>query len=701
MATEAQILANQRNSRLSRGPTTERGKTVSSQNARKHGLRAAREQILRGEGMRYEERKRKWMSELDPRTDREEYLAHDQVLTSMMIDRVRAAHIEKVTTDIEEADEREEDDVDQLAERLYFNRAGSAATLGCLCHGRGKDLTSFSGKSVDADKPSVLVKAIASSARGCRWLLKEWMGLKERLEGSRFWQSIDRFQAIRLLGKQPVDAGKVRIVTEIFIAGHAIDSVRIDADHDMEQAGSLPFRDLLSDMTTPELTNVAAKVKKRWPDMVSTKDRERCREILVNLVDRELARLAKKLKAHERNTEKYGQKSVDRLGFGTGRDAELMHRYHLRYRSSFFTTIRTYDKMRARELRDRNDDVTRRPEIAWKGGERRAVAERKGGEPRAESGGKDDGGCGPDDDTRWALELDGADVLACGGLVPKRYFDEEMAAEGDFGLPIFDFGLRDNGGDGTGDGLILADEADAGLGGIGELGADVDGAAAAEWASPAEAVTSFVAADFPWGAHEIAAMTSCVTADGAWEVPSPQEVDGTARVSAAQIGCSDDEACPEAEGACENGGLDNDVTNEAKFAEDTIESQGALNRAFTADSGGFSALDKEESEANFERLAAVVTETENRGGEELVGDQRTLHRVGSASGAGAKKEGWKSKRERRRERTEMTEREIERRVRAVLEEPGSDAEAFKLIDDLREIQAQAFRKLMPNWPRGP
>ena len=40
MASENQILANQRNSRLSCGPTTAQGRLVSAQNARKHGLRA-------------------------------------------------------------------------------------------------------------------------------------------------------------------------------------------------------------------------------------------------------------------------------------------------------------------------------------------------------------------------------------------------------------------------------------------------------------------------------------------------------------------------------------------------------------------------------------------------------------------------------------------------------------------------------------
>ena len=39
MASKSQILANQRNSRLSSGPVTELGKRKSSQNARKRGLR--------------------------------------------------------------------------------------------------------------------------------------------------------------------------------------------------------------------------------------------------------------------------------------------------------------------------------------------------------------------------------------------------------------------------------------------------------------------------------------------------------------------------------------------------------------------------------------------------------------------------------------------------------------------------------------
>jgi hypothetical protein len=68
MATsEAQRLANQRNGLLSTGPRTAQGRMIASQNARKHGMRAVREDVMRTAGFSFEERKRKWMGDLDRR----------------------------------------------------------------------------------------------------------------------------------------------------------------------------------------------------------------------------------------------------------------------------------------------------------------------------------------------------------------------------------------------------------------------------------------------------------------------------------------------------------------------------------------------------------------------------------------------------------------------------------------------------------
>ncbi len=741
MATPAQIAANQRNSQLSCGPVTERGKQASSQNARKHGLRAVREEVLRGEALRYEERKGKWMSELEPRTDREEYLAHQQVLTSLMVDRVHAAYVAKVTTDIEEADEREGDIIEELGERLYFNRAGLAATHGCLPHGRNKQLTSSSGKSVDPDSPRKLVKEIAKSARGCRWLLREWMKLKERLEGTKCWQTVDRFRAIRLLGKQPVDAGTNRVIAEIFAASNALEAVRTKDSYDSDLAGIATFRDLLSDMTSVELEKFAAKFKVAWPDLLKLKDPVRCREILVELVDRELVRLSGELTKHLRNVQKHGEKSVARLSFDLSQDGELLRRYDLRYKSSLYRSIEIYDKVSKRERRGGYEEVTRRPEPIPSYG-RRGGAEldadlgsgrsegrgcgpgddtaREGGRWREEGGGRSDGGCGPDDDTQWALEIDGADVLACGGLLPKRVKVEggERRAEGGGGS-----GEGEASGGATFDAWVMADRAGDGEVGNGDLGADVVESGAEGRGAAGGAVTSGLAAD------------------GTGNVPGSQEMDGTRGAGDAPIDGSDDEACIGARASGEDGELDrygsgvtdepkmdedafglqvalnqevvadsdsasgldkngNGVTNEPKTDEHAVGVQETLNQEVMADSGSDSGLDTGENEAISEPQVAGVAGAGSRGDEGLIGG-RTNRASGSAGGgAGSKKQARKSK---RKERKELTKRELERRLRAAIEEPGSVAEARKLIGGVRDVWRVQFRMLMPDfaWTRGP
>ncbi len=742
MATEAQIQANQRNSRLSRGPVTERGKRNSSQNARKHGLRAAREQVLLEEGYRYEERKRKWMSELDPRTDGEEYFAHQQVLTSMMLDGVHAAYIEQATTDIEEADQREDDRVHQLGKRLYFNRAGSAAKYGVRTLSRLKAHTSVSTKSVDPDDPRKLVNQIATSARGCRWLMQEWMRLKERLEGSKFWQAIDRFQAIRLLGKQPTDAGEDRVIAEIYVASRTIEPARKKLDPYAAVLDELGvFRELLGDFSSDQVGPIVEGIRARWPDLLRTQDRERCREILVELVDRELKRYAAKLRRFRRNTEKLGRKSVNNSRFNLSSDGELMRRYVLRYRSSLVSLDRTYDKMRKREL-----DGER------KGGERRACGRPEDGGRRAE-GGADRGGrgnagwthagCGPDDDTEWAREIDPGDVQACGGLLPKRTRqggggNEEGEASGGVAL----------------DAQVMLDQAGDGVVGSGDLGADFVETSAEGSGAAGGAVTSGLAADGTWnvpaaqeadGDWNVAAreaVTAGVAADGTRNVPATQEVDSTWGTADAPIDGSDAEAWSEAGRSGDDGGLDKydfSETSEAKFDEDVVGLQATVSQEVTADSGSDAELDKHgsavtnepkidedgvrvqetlgqelmadsgsilgldngENEANFERFSVVLTGVESRESEASIGAPPTVRRGKPAGGAGSKKRGRKSKQEQRRERKEMTVREMDRRTRAYLEHGGSIAEGNKLVDDLNDVLMGQFRKLMPGLPRGP
>jgi Domain of unknown function (DUF2760) len=427
MASAAQVLANGRNSRLARGAVTARGRMISAQNARKHGLRAATETVLREAGIAYEVRKQKWLKELNPRTDREEFLARQQVVTSLMVERVHAAHIEQITSEIEGVDDRRAENVHQLGRRLYFNRGGSAALFGCAPFFRQKmPRTSAGGLAVDPDDPAMLVAALEDSADGCAWLAGQWQALRERLEGRNFWQSIDRFRAVRLLAAQPTDAGFDRVIAEIFIASHGIEPPRkrLDYGADPEPAANRAFTDLKSDFSQDELTLFVEGVKARWPDMVSSKERDLCREILVNLADTQIQRLTELLELREQNTEHEAQRTVTRLGFDRSRDAELMRRCELRYRSALDRAIVTYEKVHGKDKDDNEDPPGRGPDFRSPipafglRGERR-------GTPAAPASAcaSDIGGSALGDDIQWAREIDAADLLACGGYLPERCLD--------------------------------------------------------------------------------------------------------------------------------------------------------------------------------------------------------------------------------------------------------------------------------------
>ena len=134
------------------------------------------------------------------------------------------------------------------------------------------------------------------------------------------------------------------------------------------------------------------------------------------------------------------------------------------------------------------------------------------------------------------------------------------------------------------------------------------------------------------------------------------------------------------------------MTNEPKFDEDPIGAQEILNQEVIADPGSDLALDRGENEAKFEQFSAASQRVSGRAES---GGRKAEERAGS------KLKVRKSKREQRRERKEITFREVERRRRAYLEHGGSVAEGFKLIDDLNEVAMRPFRKPTADWPRGP
>ena len=76
---------------------------------------------------------------------------------------------------------------------------------------------SWSGQTDDPDDPARLVNRLEATALGCARVLDRWAELREVLEAGQRWQPPDRFQAIRLLGRQPLDAGEDERVLGVYL----------------------------------------------------------------------------------------------------------------------------------------------------------------------------------------------------------------------------------------------------------------------------------------------------------------------------------------------------------------------------------------------------------------------------------------------------------------------------------------------------
>ena len=239
-------------------------------------------------------------------------------------------------------------------------------------------------------RPRALARRAESSEVGCRWLRERWEELRAQLGPGKFWQSHDRLKAIRLLGRQPLDAIEDRRVAEIFVASHALNPV-----------GNGPFDDLLSDMDKSQHVRYRKAVKARWPDLVSADEPARCRELLIELADRNIERLNAKLEVHEQNADDTARRTVDRLGFDQGRDGERIRAYKLKCRNGFFRAMEAYRKHQAKKRAEGRERTDGYAPLTAKDRERR-----------------------PGDASRWAAGIEASHHVPDGAFVSENLTNE-------------------------------------------------------------------------------------------------------------------------------------------------------------------------------------------------------------------------------------------------------------------------------------
>jgi hypothetical protein len=339
MTTPDRAEINRRNAQRSTGPRTAEGKSRSRFNALKHGL-TAKTAVLPGEdAAAYQDRVESFVTALEPGNDLEQYLAEQAAQLSWQLDRADRAEAARQAAAIRNAPVeeafRQEDEVLALGRRLFWDPQGPLALYPHFEYRPGQPRVSSSGLTGDPDDPARLVLRLESTAAGCRWLLDRWAGLRDLLERGLSWQSPDKLKAIRLLGKQPLDAVDDPEVAAIFLASGML--------------GPEPpsfFAEFKGELLGGELLAYHRRLLDRRIEEQVPADQAEARAVLEGIVGRAVSRLETLAASHRQRAEADAGAQADRLAFDAGVEGERLRRHRKACGRSLLRTIEILLKIR-------------------------------------------------------------------------------------------------------------------------------------------------------------------------------------------------------------------------------------------------------------------------------------------------------------------------------------------------------------------
>jgi hypothetical protein len=364
--------SNRQNAQKSTGPRSQEGKERSRSNAVKHGA-TARLLVLPGEQPEEFERQREaWLASRPSQDPIEQALLERAFEAWQQLGRtirVQQARAEKRMREAELVEQQQACDVVlELGNRLLRDRHGPYQCYPNSRPNSRQPPTSSDEMPGDPEQPARLVLRLETTAAGCRWLLARWNELAEVLEAGNCWPSPDRFRAIRLLGKQPLDATVDREVLRIFLACHVL-----------SPGSKSPFQDLLGEVgerqgdPSPILRPV---LRQLTIEPYTPKDSVEARQVLAGVVDRAASRLRILLADREAREHETAAGAADRQAFDLGHDGELMRRYEMGCDRAFHRALerlrllrkdapaRGRDTRTAASEAERDDGVSRTTELS-------------------------------------------------------------------------------------------------------------------------------------------------------------------------------------------------------------------------------------------------------------------------------------------------------------------------------------------------
>ena len=186
------------------------------------------------------------------------------------------------------ASPQQAEEVVALGRRLYWDRVGPLCLYPHTAPATGEpQRVSDSGDPNDPDDPGRIVVRLEAMTLGCAWLLDRWGELRDILEDGLLWQPSDRLKAIRMLGRQPLEAVDDRRVMAIYLCCWTMDP---EEQHE--------FTDLMSELAPQERTVYLDRLNARESMAAMPASPEAARAELLALIAAEEERLEAALAGH-------------------------------------------------------------------------------------------------------------------------------------------------------------------------------------------------------------------------------------------------------------------------------------------------------------------------------------------------------------------------------------------------------------------
>ncbi len=332
---------NRRNARKSTGPRTTGGKARSKFNAVKHGM-TARTLVLPGEDpQKLQLRLETWTDELQPQGEVEQFLLEQAVHSSWKLERAERAELARLSHLIESVPIAEANREQEVAVALgfwLFSDRGNDAEPGLQDNvlnvlGTGPASAKGPGHLDFLDHPQAIVFRLESTAAGCRWLLDRWAELRAELDQGRLWSHDQQVNAVRMLGKRPLDGTSCHDVVDPFQWCADIERPDDDDLERRERCARWLLRQLDERLPAPELETLAA---------------------FQGIAERAMARLETIAATHRRRAE--ADDPAARLSFDASAEGERLRRYQFSCSRNLFRGLDALIKVRRSGLQATGDE---------------------------------------------------------------------------------------------------------------------------------------------------------------------------------------------------------------------------------------------------------------------------------------------------------------------------------------------------------